>query len=425
MHYVSGGGSSLDGQGAIYDPWNLYTLCNGAQIAPGDTVYLRAGTYSGNWNFGRNGESGNRITVKPYPGEHVEIDGYLTISGNYVDWIGMEHFDSDYTDRSVGADAVGVQLTGDYSRLVNCVLHDFPQGTTTTQATVGCEWVGCIIYHCGWDDNLGHGLYLQNAGPVQKRIAGCVVFDNFGYNLHLYGSSSQINDFLVEDNIAFNAGSPESSIHYYVNIFVGGHVPFNDPEVRNNASWFSPQEGKDGGAHIQIGYGSGNTVTNAVITGNWLGGGADGAAIDTASIKLISCVPATLSGNTAYGQHDGFTPGDYPDNTFGTTAADVPDTVKLYANETDSDRAHVAIFNAQALANAVAVDVSGVFANGDTITARNVQDYWNDTQSLTVSGGSITLNMQASNRTVATPQGWTAPATTFPAFGAFVLERAQ
>jgi len=58
-----------------------------------------------------------------------------------------------------------------------------------------------------------------------------------------------------------------------------------------------------------------------------------------------------------------------------------------------------------------------------SILRRNVQDYWNDTQTLDITAGHITVNMQAVNRTVETPVGWTAPATTFPQFGAFVLEK--
>jgi hypothetical protein len=40
---------------------------------------------------------------------------------------------------------------------------------------------------------------------------------------------------------------------------------------------------------------------------------------------------------------------------------------------------------------------------------------------LTITAGVITVNMQAANRSVATPVGWTAPAKVFPQFGSFVL----
>lgn len=130
----------------------------------------------------------------------------------------------------------------------------------------------------------------------------------------------------------------------------------------------------------------------------------------------------TLADNNLWGNLNEFVQGDYPTNTYGTFA-NTPDAVYLFGNVYDINRAQLAIINKQALADNVAVDVSSLFNDGDTITARNVQDYWGDTQSLVVSGGNITVNMQAVNRTVATPQGWTPPASTFPTFGCFVLER--
>jgi hypothetical protein len=49
---------------------------------------------------------------------------------------------------------------------------------------------------------------------------------------------------------------------------------------------------------------------------------------------------------------------------------------------------------------------------------------WQDVQELTVAGdGTITVDMQAANRSVATPIAWDAPATTFPEFGCFVLQK--
>jgi alkylation response protein AidB-like acyl-CoA dehydrogenase len=75
----------------------------------------------------------------------------------------------------------------------------------------------------------------------------------------------------------------------------------------------------------------------------------------------------------------------------------------------------------QAQANTVNVDVSSVFGASGTVKAYNAQDYFSDVQTLTITAGVITVNMQAANRTVATPDGWVAPAKTFPDFGAFVL----
>jgi len=49
-----------------------------------------------------------------------------------------------------------------------------------------------------------------------------------------------------------------------------------------------------------------------------------------------------------------------------------------------------------------------------------VQDYFNDIQVLPIKGGVVGIDMV--HRTVSSPVGWNAPASTFPQFGAFVLE---
>jgi len=79
------------------------------------------------------------------------------------------------------------------------------------------------------------------------------------------------------------------------------------------------------------------------------------------------------------------------------------------------------IYN-EAQADNIQVDVSALTTSG-IVNAHNVQDYFNDIQSLEVTDGQIIINMQAVNRTVAKPVGWTAPATTFPSFGCLRLEK--
>ncbi|HEU4340992.1 MAG TPA: hypothetical protein VFU31_05425, partial [Candidatus Binatia bacterium] len=107
----------------------------------------------------------------------------------------------------------------------------------------------------------------------------------------------------------------------------------------------------------------------------------------------------------------------FPNNEYLSA---VPGAAYLRANAYDATRANLTIFNGSQ-ANTIEVDVSSIYPNGTQVQAINVQDYFNDIQNLTVAAGKITVNMQAENRTIAAPQGWTAPATVFPSFGCFVL----
>ncbi len=382
----------------------------------GDTIYLRGGTYSGRFGCGALGTTDRRLTIRAYPGERVRIDGPLTITGQYIDWIGTEHFDSAFTDRSTGGSGHrdGVTINGENNRLINCIIHDFGQGIKSSAVAGDVEFIGCIVYHCGWDSQLGHGTYPQNAGPGYKTFKDCILFDNFGYNFHVWGSAGEMNNFRLEGNTSFNAGIWGQG-YWLNNIQVSGQAASNGHRIIDNMTYSGP--GKYWGRN-QIGYGTGNPVTNVQMTGNFFAcepvqGG------DQMTMALINCVPDVMTSNTFCGRVENV--GTVAGNTYNS-AGQYGNRAFLRANPIDPNRANLTVYN-QSQANRVSVDVSGIFANGDTIAARNVQDYWNDTQSLIVADGGIAIDMQAANRTVESPQGWTAPASTFPAFGAFVLER--
>jgi len=67
------------------------------------------------------------------------------------------------------------------------------------------------------------------------------------------------------------------------------------------------------------------------------------------------------------------------------------------------------------------VDVSAYFQNGDEVRIINVQDYYKDRALANVKDGRINIPM--TGHTVFTPVAWQSPASTFPDFGAFVVER--
>ena len=74
-HYVAVNGSS-SGDGSVNSPWDLDTALSGAggDIAPGDVVYLRGGTYYGRVNATASGATGAPITFRSHPGESATID---------------------------------------------------------------------------------------------------------------------------------------------------------------------------------------------------------------------------------------------------------------------------------------------------------------------------------------------------------------
>lgn len=414
----------MSGTGTLLDPYDIGTAFSGrCNVRPGDTVYLRGGTYAGTVTCAMQGLPGKPIIVKPYPGERPIIDGKFVLSGAYVRIQGLEIYQSAFTDREseqastdptdIGGDTL-IDVTGNYIEIVNCLVHDGRRGFGVSASAVGTLIYGNLIYFCGWKNPAnyyGHGIYPQNAPGIQKCIVNNMLFDGFGYGLHAYTVNSTLDDFLVTHNTFFDAGILVNGVGRSVNALIGGAVPFANPEVTHNCFYMSAAQG----TNLQVGYGTDNTVTNAKINNNYAGGAS-------AALKLLTCIPEELTGNHLYGATEGFAQGDYPGNTYGA-AGTWGDRVYLEPNTYDSARAHLTIYN-QAEANTAIVDLSILGWTGQII-ARNVQDYFNDMQTLAIVDGMITVNMQSGNRTVAAPVGWTAPPSTFPKFGAFVLERVE
>jgi len=76
VHYTAPGGTST-GDGTFGRPWDLATALAGAQgaVQPGDTVWVRGGTYPGTFTSALTGTSAAPIIVRQYPGERAVLDG--------------------------------------------------------------------------------------------------------------------------------------------------------------------------------------------------------------------------------------------------------------------------------------------------------------------------------------------------------------
>ena len=74
-YYVSPTGTA-GGTGSSSNPWDLQTaLHHPAVVQPGDTIWLRGGTYHGNFFCELNGTAIAPIYVRQFPAERVIIDG--------------------------------------------------------------------------------------------------------------------------------------------------------------------------------------------------------------------------------------------------------------------------------------------------------------------------------------------------------------
>src|SRR5437867_1936882 len=80
------------GDGSRDRPWDLATALSGGRgrVQPGDTIWLRGGTYTGNFDGTLTGTSAAPIVVRQYPGERATIDGNLHVHGAYAIYWGFE-----------------------------------------------------------------------------------------------------------------------------------------------------------------------------------------------------------------------------------------------------------------------------------------------------------------------------------------------
>src|SRR5262249_27350646 len=146
-YYAAPDGSS-NGDGSLAQPWDLATALSDSSIGPGDTIWLRGGTYRGTFTSRLNGSASAPIKVRQYPGERAIIDGgtshfvnILTVGGSYTWFWGFEIMSSDPNrvstqtgsnpsdiGRGGGVAIAQDSSTGAGLKFINLIVHDTAQG---------------------------------------------------------------------------------------------------------------------------------------------------------------------------------------------------------------------------------------------------------------------------------------------------------
>ena len=264
-----------DAAGTKEAPWDLESALLGKQkVAPGDTVWIAAGTYkhpdrklgSPGYTVKLAGEKDKPVHVRAMPGARVTVDGGLSVqppstrlwirdleilvSENFT--MSREVNEPGSHPKSYNRPWGGLNVyTGQGCKYINLVIHDNAQGVSFWSRATDSELYGSIIYDNGWkapDRGHGHAIYTQNQHGT-KTIADCIMTGGYSYTMHAYGSSrAYVDNYLVEGNIAYDAGTfligggrPSRGIRvlgnvlYRVPMQLGYSAPYNeDCEVRNN-----------------------------------------------------------------------------------------------------------------------------------------------------------------------------------------------
>jgi hypothetical protein len=466
--YAAPNGSS--GGDGSRQPWDLQTALHGGngKVQPGDTVWLRGGTYSSTTpiNSTLTGTASAPVVVRQYPGERAILNAsgatsptsrgdFFTVSGNYSTFWGFEVMDSD-PDRTLDTRPNMIIVHASHVKLINLIVHDGGIGFYTFADPVDIEIYGCLAYNNGWQESVfgnGHGIYAKsNAGPVYLRDN--ILFNQFGYGIHIFTILGQdgLTNLHAEGNVAFNNGAvttdPVNSPS--ANILVGGSEPVRNGTLVDNMTYFSPNVGVH---NLLVGF---SMTANQDITvrnnyavggmlllevGRWQSFTMTDNSLFGATSDMIWLRDSTLSGfqlaNNRYYRDSSADAWGYRNTDYhfapwqqitGVGASDraalsppAEPKVFLRPNRYEPGRANLIIYNWSRQA-AVPVDLSGVVQVGDVYEIRNVQNFFGAAVATgTYGGGPVDVPM--SGVTPVPPIGGspTPPPQTGPDFGVFVV----
>lgn len=238
------------------------------KIDPGATIWIKGGTYTGQFHVTLAGTEAAPIQIRAARGERVTIlnCGIALLKGADYVWLrdlelaGDLPLEKRVTDQSGSwpkgfAGSGGLEVrAGKGCKFINLVIHDNVLGGVGWWVeSVDGEMHGCIIYNNGWkgpDRTHGHCIYTQNQEGV-KTISNCILsVPEWGgsYSMHAYGSKkAYVDNFVIEDNIAYErgpflvgGGRPSANIRvarnylHGVNLQIGMTRENEDCEVRDN-----------------------------------------------------------------------------------------------------------------------------------------------------------------------------------------------
>jgi hypothetical protein len=232
--------------GSRESPWDIASALNGSQqLSPGDTVWIRGGTYrhpdrqpgANGYPVRLAGTADKAIHVRSIPGHRVTIDGGLHIqpSSRFL-WIWdleiivAENLSQSRVSKQNGSHPQDLRrpwgslniLGGENCKYIHLVVHDNAQGIGFWKTAVDSEVHGCLIYDNGWigpDRYHGPGIYGQNR-TGQKLVTDNIFFGNYSNTTQFYGSSRAfVDNFHIEGNIAFG---PRKEGRRYTFLIGGG-----------------------------------------------------------------------------------------------------------------------------------------------------------------------------------------------------------
>jgi hypothetical protein len=419
------------GDGSFANPWGLQTaLSQPAVVHPGDTIWLRGGTYAGQFTSNLNGTALSPIKVRGYGAgtsarERVRIDGFsatnnfaaLSLGGSFAWYYDLEVFDSNIVRSSGNTGSTppngcnwGIQFADNAHdiKVINSVVHDTAEGfSINNNTTYNIEVYGGLSYYVGWeasDRSHGHTYYMHNLTGT-KTISESIGHNSFDIGMHIRSGTDDMYNQSVVGSVHFDAGRLSAS-GYGSNWYI--EPPANAfTTVLDHDYSYSTVSAYDFLARAPLF--TNYTITNSV----WANAVSLPAADLTGTLNI--------GGNTLWA---GYTSSEWAGHGTNTLGGGPRPTsgkaIFVRANAYEVGRGHVIVFNWDHSAT-VSVDVSGLgLQNGDSYEVRHSMDFYG-TPVLTGTYSGANLTVPMTGLPIAAPIHTAAPGGPFPEFAVFVV----
>lgn len=223
--FVSTGGSGTTC--SLASPCGLAAGLTDANIADGDTVYLRAGTYTGGVSSDLAGSSMSHIAVVNYPGESVIIQSstctgstpVLLFTGQYVDFGGnltsheflQIQLATSCTNRTYQMGLFrtnGIELSAAATHIVLRSLWIHDTGMGIVDSGPSNEYSDNLVYNTGFTNTIsdkqnGHCIY-PSVGATATLIKRNICGPTYGFGYHAFNTDP--NGYTFDRNIGMRCG---------------------------------------------------------------------------------------------------------------------------------------------------------------------------------------------------------------------------
>lgn len=210
-YYVDQNHPSANDQnaGTVDQPWKTINKAN-QTLTAGDTVYIKAGTYSTYINPSNSGTLGNRITYQNYGSDTVTISG-----ANYAVYINGKSY--------VTVQGIKATNCAHFLYLINGANHNIIAYSNFDLQSPP-DWDASVIYGSSQYNWIHHSQFSKGGECSTGGSDDGSVLD-----IGIEGSSTDLTRYnLVENNVFFHGG------HHLVGLF-GGYNTFRNNYLHNEA----------------------------------------------------------------------------------------------------------------------------------------------------------------------------------------------